>query len=71
MDLKVFAIIEKHETKELDGAAVLIDVATLIDFARATCADDDLITARMIYRSAMQQLDAAIRELGPSNFRRP
>jgi hypothetical protein len=63
MDLEVFAMIEKYETRELDGAAILVDVATLIEFARSTCANGDITTARVIYRSAMQQLDAAVREL--------
>ena len=63
MDLEVFAMIEKYETRELDGTAILIDVATLIGFARSTCANGDITSARIIYRSAMQQLDAAVREL--------
>ena len=61
MDLEVFAIIEKYETTEFEGSAALIDIATLIVFARSTCANGDITTARVIYRSAMQQLDAAVR----------
>jgi len=61
-DLELLATIEKYEDGVLNASPTLMDAAILLQFARTTCANGDVDTARTIYESAIHQLDVAAGE---------
>jgi hypothetical protein len=63
-ELKVFAVIERYESERLQGAEILIDTAILVENARLICARGDVQEAMTIYKSALRQLHAQLKELG-------
>jgi hypothetical protein len=62
-DLKLLLTIEGYEDGDLNASPTLIDAATLLQFARKTCAGGDVANALTIYTTATRQLDTAAREL--------
>jgi hypothetical protein len=66
MELVVLEEMANQERRVLDGAAPLIDAARLLQFANQTCETGDVKTAVMIYRSILEQLAAAVRDITPS-----
>jgi hypothetical protein len=61
-DLELQALMERHENGDLNATPTLLDIATLLQFARMTCATGDIASALTIYKSAMRQLSEAAHE---------
>ncbi len=62
-ELKIWALIEKHENEELQASSMLVDVAGLLQDAQSICARGDIQSALTIYRSALQDLTNHLREI--------
>jgi hypothetical protein len=62
-DLELITAIEKYENTDLNATPVLVDAATLQQFARTTCAGGDVTDALAVYRTAVRQLDIIYAEL--------
>jgi hypothetical protein len=62
-DLELIISMERYENTELNASPLLVDSATLLQFARTICATGSVRDALTVYRTAIRQLDTTYAEL--------